>query len=141
MAGDQIHSTNYCNTFIEVAEDTKVDCGTVPPLKGNEKTVAVMQYEMLADQPYQFTSDEVLFRVFADRKAIQSSAIDAERKAFFSKGQPCFRASPLTKSFRFGVHANDAGKIAIYGMETETYRNFVNDPTVKKVKAMRSSKK
>ena len=38
MAADQFHSTNYCNTFIEVAEDTKVDCGTVPPQKGKEKT-------------------------------------------------------------------------------------------------------
>jgi len=113
MTSDKIHATNYFNTFIEVAEDTKEDCGTVPPLKGNEKTVALMQYKMLVDQPYQFTSDEVLFQVFADRKAIQSSATESERKAFLSKGQPCFRASPLTKSFGFGVHANDAGRIAI----------------------------
>jgi len=29
----KVYSTNYFDTFIEVAEDTKVDCGTKPPEK------------------------------------------------------------------------------------------------------------
>ena len=29
----KVHTTNYFDTFIEVAEDTKVDCGTKPPAK------------------------------------------------------------------------------------------------------------
>ena len=30
-------STNYKNTFIEIAEDSPVDVGQVPPVKGDEK--------------------------------------------------------------------------------------------------------
>lgn len=63
------------------------------------------------------------------------------REKFFSKGQPCFRASPLTKTYGFGVHSDKEGKVALYGMETEEYQNFLNDTKIKKVKAMRSTKK
>lgn len=37
------HSTNCFDTFIEVAEDTKADFGTIPPSK-EKKTVTEMQY-------------------------------------------------------------------------------------------------
>lgn len=63
-----------------------------------------------------------------------------EREKFFSKGQACFRASPLTKRYGFGVHSDDEGKIALYGIETKEYAKFVKDKTVKKVRAMRSKK-
>ena len=63
------------------------------------------------------------------------------REEFFSKGQPCFRASPLTKTYGFGVHSDKNGKVAIYGMDTEQYQNFLNDTQIKKIKAMRSTKK
>jgi hypothetical protein len=35
----KVHSTNYFDTLIEVAEDIKVNCGTKPPVK-DKKTVA-----------------------------------------------------------------------------------------------------
>lgn len=137
----KIHTTNYFNTFIEVAEDTKVACGTKPPSKADKKTIAEMQYALLAENPYKFTSDEVLFQVFADRNDLTQAEYDQARKQFFSKGQPCFRTSPLTKTYGFGIHADSNGKVALIGMETEQYENFQNDPTIKKVKAMRTTKK
>ncbi|WP_295203786.1 DUF6157 family protein [uncultured Chryseobacterium sp.] len=133
------HSTNYFDTFIEVAEDTKRDSGTKPPAK-DRKTVAEMQYDYIAAHPYQYTSDDVLFRVFADRKDLTKAEEKEARKEFFSKGQPCFRASPLTKMYGFGIHCNSEGKIALYGMETEAYQKFMTDPKVKKVQAMKSGK-
>ena len=60
------HSTNYFDTFIEIAEDTKADSGIKPPTK-DKKTVAEMQYELIAKNPYKFTSDDIFFQVFADR--------------------------------------------------------------------------
>lgn len=134
------HTANYFDTFIEVADDTKAEVGTPPPLK-EKKTVAAMQYELLVENPYRFTSDDILFQVYADRNKVESGDYSEARKAFFSKGQPCFRASPLTKSYGFGIHSDSNGKIALYGMETKEYRNFVADLNVKKVKAMRSQKK
>lgn len=138
---DKTHTTNYINTFIEVAEDCTTTESKIPAQKGEKKSVAQLQYELLADHPYEFTSDDVLFQVFAERNGIGRSGYENARKEFFSKGQPCFRASPLTKTYGFGVHADPNGKIAIYGVESSKYRDFINDPGIRKVKAMRTSKK
>lgn len=46
----KVYTTNYFDTFIEVAEDTKANCGTTPPAKG-KKTVAEMQYELIVKKP------------------------------------------------------------------------------------------
>ncbi len=138
---DPMHSTNYYNTFIEIAEDCQLSQGEMPPVKGDKKTVANLQFEMLYDNPYQYTSDEVLFGVFAIRKEFSAAELAEERDHYFSKGQPCFRASPLTKQYGWGIHSDEAGKIALYGVETEAYQRFVADDSLKKVKAMRSKRK
>lgn len=135
----KLHSTNYFDTFIEVAEDTKADSGTKPPKKEN-KTIAEMQYELISKNPYKFTSDDIFFQVFADRNDLTKDEYKQAREQFFSKGQPCFRASPLTKTYGFGVHSDSEGKIALFGMETEEYQKFLADKKVKKIKAMKSSK-
>lgn len=136
----KIHTTNYENTFIEVAEDCPTTIGEAPPTKGDNKSVANLQFERLQGHPYRHTSDDVLFSVFATRKELPDNMWDEQRTAFFSKGQPCFRASPLTKRYGFGIHSDKDGKIAMYGAETEEYARCLEDKTIKKVKAMRSKK-
>ncbi|MFB2119676.1 DUF6157 family protein [Parapedobacter sp. 2B3] len=133
------HTSNYFDTFIEVAEDTKATAGTKPPGKA-QRTVAEMQYDLIAGHPYQYTSDDVLFQVYADRNALAEAEYRSARAQFFSKGQACLRASPLTKTYGFGIHSDSKGKVALYGMETEEYLRFSTDPMVKKVKAMKSSR-
>lgn len=56
------HTTNYKNTLIEIAEDCPVQQSEIPPIKRN-KTLANMQYEMISENPYKFTSDEVSWNV------------------------------------------------------------------------------
>lgn len=141
MPTEKTHTVNYYDTFIEVAEDTKVSCGTKPPFKIDKKTIAEMQYEILVDNPYKFTADDIFFKVFADRNDLTQSEYEQACQKFFSKGQPCFRSSPLTKTYGFGVHSDSNGKVAIFGLETEQYEKFQKDPKIKKVKAMRTSKK
>lgn len=141
MSTEKIYTTNYYDTFIEAAEDTKVSCGTKPPFKADKKTIAEMQYELLIENPYKFTSDEIFFQVFADRNNLTKEEYKQARQQFFSKGQPCFRSSPLTKTYGFGVHSDSNGKVAIFGMETEEYEKFKSDPKIKKVKALRTTKK
>ena len=133
------HSTNYFDTFIEVAEDTKADCGTIPSEK-EKKTVAEMQYELIAKNPYKFSSDDIFFQVFADRNDLTKAEYEKAREHFFSKGQPCFRASPLTKTYGFGIHSDKNGKVALFGMESNEYRKFLADKSIKKIKAMKSSR-
>ena len=134
------HTTNYTNTFIEIADDCPILSGEIPPQKGDAKTVANIQFDLISKNPYKYTSDDVLFQVFADRNDLTKSEYKAEREKYFSKGQPCFRASPLTKRYGWGVHNDKDGKIAIYGAETSEYQKFLNDKNIKVVKAMKSSK-
>jgi len=134
-------STNYYDTFIEVAEDCPVLSGAVPPAKEVNPSIAKLQYDILNDHPYRFSSDEVLFAVFALRKEVPEESLEEQRQIFFSKGQACFRASPLPKSYGWGIHSNKDGKIALYGVETAEYQKFVEDTSLRKLKAMRSKRK
>jgi hypothetical protein len=135
------HTTNYFNTLIEIAEDCPVETAEIPASKNDSKTIARLQYELLAKHPYKYSSDDVLFKVYAQRNDITKAEYKAARELFFSKGQPCMRASPLTKRYGFGVHADQNGKIALYGVETADYDRLLKDEGIKKVKAMRTSKK
>ena len=135
-----MHSTNYFNTLIEIAEDCPATHGEIPPMNGARKSVARLQFEMLHGHPYEFTSDDVLFAVFAERKEIPEEDLAEQRMLFFAKGQPCFRASPLTKRYGWGVHSNDEGKIALLGVESEAYQNMVTNNAITKKKAMRSTR-
>jgi Family of unknown function (DUF6157) len=134
------HSTNYIDTFIEVADDCPTTTGEVPPTKLGAKTIANIQFEMASKNPYKYTSDDILFQVFADRNDLTNSEYKEAREHFFSKGQPCFRASPLTKRYGWGVHNNKDGKMAIFGVESAEFKKLLNDKTLKVVKAMKSSK-
>ncbi len=134
------HSTNYFNTFIAVADDCPASTAEIPPTKGDTRTAANVQFEMISKNPYKYTSDDVLFHVFAEKNGLAPSEIASAREQFFSKGQPCFRASPLTKRYGWGVHSDKEGRIALYGLGTKEYQGLMLDSTVKMLKAMKSSK-
>lgn len=134
------HTTNYTNTFILIADDCSIDKSDTPPIKGDSKTVANLQFEMVKKNPYKFTSDDVLFQVFATRNDLTKAEYKKARETFFSKGQPCFRASPLTKRYGWGVHYDKDGKMAIYGCETMEYEKFSMDKNLKVIKAMKTNK-
>ena len=136
----KIHTTNYQNTFIEVADDSPASQGQVPPLKGESKTAAGIQFEMISKNPYKYTSDDVLFHVFAERKELTEKELEEARKQFFSKGQACMRASPLTKRYGWGIHNNDEGKVAVFAVESDSYEKLKNDKNLKTVKAMKSGR-
>ena len=131
-------TTNYYDTFISVAEDCPVAESEIPVAKNAKPTVASMQYDTISTKPYEYTSDDVIFTIYAERNGIENSQF--EREKFFSKGQPCFRSSPLGKRYGWGVHSNNEGKIAIYAIESEEYKKLSKDPDVKQLKAMRSKR-
>ena len=135
-----VHTTNYYNTFIEIAEDSPIQTASVPPPKV-DKTIATIQFDMLYEHPYEYSSDDVLFETYAVKRNLTNKVEkDAEREFFFSKGQACFRSSPLTKRYGWGVHSNADGKIAIYPAGSDEYDKMVTDKKLTHVKAMRSKK-
>ncbi len=95
---------------------------------------------MITGNSYKYSSDDVLFKVFATKNNISKVLLTEERRKFFSRGQPCFRASPLTKRYGWGVHSNPEGKIVIYPMDSEGYKKFASDHKLKNLKAMRSKR-
>lgn len=135
-----MHTTNYTDTFIEIAEDCPVQFAEIPPQKGDEKTIATLQFEMIYSNPYKFTSDDIVFQAFAIKNKIALFELRTKREAFFSKGQPCLRSSPLTKRYGWGVHYNNEGKIAIFAAESDEYKRLVKNSSLKHLKAMRSKK-
>lgn len=140
MAESKVHTTNYKNTFIMIADDCPVGKGEVPPVK-ESRTAANIQFDMIRKNPYKFTSDDVLFQVFAEKNDLTKTEMKVARADFFSKGQPCLRASPLTKRYGWGVHSDEQGRIAVYGSDTAEYKKFSNDKSLQVLKAMRSGKK
>lgn len=135
----KVHTTNYKNNFIAVSEDIPVEKSEIPAVKRN-KTLANIQYEMIAGKPYQYTSDEVLFECYTQKNDISESDKKSARENFFSKGQPCLRSSALAKRYGFGFHFNDESKVAIYPMESAEYQNFLDDENVTQTKAMRNKR-
>ncbi|WP_207532529.1 DUF6157 family protein [Desertivirga arenae] len=133
-------TTNYYNTFIEVAEDCPATKGEVPAVKAENKTVASIQYELLMNKPYEYTSDDILFAVYASKNNMTEQEKQVEREKFFSKSQACLRASALPKRYGWGIHFNSEGKIGLYGFNSDEYKKFLEDDSVKHLKAMRSSR-
>ncbi|MEN8239243.1 MAG: DUF6157 family protein [Actinomycetota bacterium] len=125
-------TTNYYDTFIRVAEDCPVDRAEVPPAR-DPRTSAQIQYEMLSGNPYGYSSDDVLYAANGERRGIS-------REEFFSKGQPCFRSSPLTKRYGWGIHSDEEGRIALYAVESKRYDDLSQDNSNKQLAAMRSKR-
>jgi Family of unknown function (DUF6157) len=136
-----MHTTNYANTFIVIAEDTVAEHGVAPPEKTEDPSIASRTWRMILEHPYRCTSDDVIFTVWADRKGIPADERDAARRQFFSKGQPCLRASDLGKKYGWGIHHDAEGRVAVYGVESDEYRALTDRSDITVVNAMRSSRR
>ncbi|PQZ59181.1 MULTISPECIES: DUF6157 family protein [unclassified Microbacterium] len=130
------HTTNYVDTFIEVAEDCPADHAMEPPV-AEKPSIAATHYRLIAEQPYARTSDDVIFETYALRNGIAVDDASA-REAFFSKGQPCLRSSPLGKRYGWGLHHDAEGRVALVPRESEQYAALAADTEVAHTRAMRS---
>lgn len=135
-----MHTTNYTDTFIEVAAECPATSGEIPPTKADGKSVAGLPYELIKKHPYQYDSDDVIFHCYAVKNDLTKAELVTAKEIFFSKGQPCLRASPLTKRYGWGVHSDANGKVAIYGVETAAYKKYATSKKLDIIKAMRAKK-
>lgn len=135
-----MHTTNYFNTFIEVSEDCPVHEAIVPPNKNEEKSLARLEYELLSENPYIFTSDDIIFQVHAMRKGIPAEELEASRGGYFSKGRPCMRSSPLSKRYGWGTSHDAAGRVALVASGTPEYMALLSNPALTHKKALRNAK-
>jgi len=133
-------TTNYYATFISVAPDCPVTVAVQPPSSADKPTVAALQYELLAAHPYEYTSDDVLFAVYARRADLPPERLDEERARFFAKDQACFRASPLSKRYGWGTHHDEQGRVALIPVDSDETQRMLADPNLVQKVAMRSSR-
>lgn len=131
-----MHTTNYANTLITVAPDTRATAGTPPP--SGKGTVAERQFALLFGSDYVLTSDDVIFAVHCERSGIPAQDRGSERDRFFARGRPCLRTSPLPKAHGWGIHADADGKVALIPMESPRYAELLADGSTAKRPAMRS---
>ena len=134
---------NYADMFIAVADDSPTAHSIVPKESGGKKTVAVIQYEMLADHPYELTEEDVLFETHVRHQAVPAAELKKNgkklREAFFAKDQPCLRTSPLARKYGWGFHFDPNGKVALYAVESKEYKQMAKNAS-KTLKAFRSSR-
>lgn len=133
-----MHTTNYTDTLILPAPDTRAETATAP--SSGKGTVAELQYARLAGNDYTWTSDDLLFDVHCARKGIPESDRAAERERFFGKGQPCLRTSPLAKTYGWALHFDADGRIALLPMDSPRVAELEADPAVTVRRAMKSSR-
>lgn len=135
---------NYTNTFIAVSPDTKAKVGSVPLARGGERSIAQIEYALMAGHPYEFTQEEVQFSVHVERTGITTTQLRAKRRElwsdFFSKPTACMRTSPLARSYGWGLHFDREGKVALVPMESPKYRKLSSSPSIEQTRAMRSKR-
>jgi hypothetical protein len=137
---------DYLDTLIAVADDCPVSASAVPSPRGGKKTLPLIQYELLKDHPYRYTSAELLFESNMIHKGVPPAELKSRWselwEAFFSKPQPCLRASGLPKKYGWGFHCDRAGKVALLPMESKEYQRLLQakGAGTRILKAMRSSR-
>lgn len=119
---------SYTDTFITVAADCPASRGVVPKGRGERKSIAQIQYELLAAHPYRYTQADLIFEVHVRHKGVPAAEVAARgaeiRAELLAKPHPCLRASPLPKTYGWGVHYDGAGRIAVVAVESDAYRTF-----------------
>jgi len=132
---------NYFETFIQIALDCPAKAAVVPAAKGEKKSIAVLEFELL---PYFYTQEELQFEVHLRHNGISASELNSRRNErwaeFFSKLHACLRASSLPKKYGWGAHFDADGKIGIYAVESEEYQQFTKNKGIKQLCAMRSQR-
>lgn len=137
---------NYYDTFIKVSADCPAECGLVPPDKKSGKTKPGIEYELVANAPYVYTQEELLYETYIRHKGIPEEQLLSHgtqmRDEFFQKPMACLRASMLPKKYGWGIHFNSEGRLALIPVESPEYKHFAegDEGRVKVLAAMRNSK-
>ncbi len=133
---------NYVNTFIQVAADTAATKGAAPPERAGRKTIARLEYDLIASHPYSRTQEDVQFAVHVERQGFPVSDLKARHEelwnAFFSKSMACMRVSPLPKTYGWGLHFNDEGKVALVSVDSTEYTRLSASKDIAQARAMRT---
>jgi hypothetical protein len=97
---------DYCEPVMAAGEDSPAEQCTMSQARGAKKTVAEVQYDMLASRPFEYMQEDVVFNSRLQRQDLGdlSDHETAElRREFFARLQPGLRASPPAKQYGWGL--------------------------------------
>lgn len=134
---------SYTNTFIRTAPDSARKTATIPPCHPDKRSVASLQHELLARHPGELTEKELYFQVHCRRLGLSQEEAEARRdpiwQELFAKPQACLRASPLPKTYGWGVHYDADGRIRLVAVESPEYQKL-SESALSQTAAMRSKR-
>jgi len=134
----------YTNTFIQIAPDSDATEGIVPESNRKKTPIHMLEYQLLSENPYQLTNEDLIYEVYLKRQGItdedRAERGEAIRAELFQKEHPCLRASALTKRYGWGAHYDENGKIALYPVDSAEYQQFVEE-CPNQLLAMRTKRK
>jgi hypothetical protein len=97
--------------LIVVAEDCRADRAIIP-LIGLKKSIARIRYEVLIENPYRYSENELFQEVHyvrRNRRDLKISSYSIKR-------------SKLCQNFGWGIHRNNDGKLALVAMDSDMYQ-------------------
>jgi len=132
----------YANTFIAAAEDCRAATGEIPPERAGGPTVASTQHAMLAAAPGRWTQEDVLLASSPQVRGhdVSESELSKLREEYFTRPRACLRASPLPKTFGWGLHYDADGRITLHAVDSLEYAQLSIDPSLTQLRAMHSSR-
>jgi hypothetical protein len=126
------------NILISPAPDCPASCAERPPVKA-QATRASIEYDLLSAAPYALDHrgfTHTVHRAMAEVAGRPQLGFDA----FHAKGQPCMRASPLTKRYGWAAHYDPDGRLALVDPASDAFRALAADPDMQHATAMRSKR-
>ncbi|MCU9614582.1 DUF6157 family protein [Caldibacillus lycopersici] len=132
---------SYKNTFITISEDSPRNTAVIPVPKNEKPTIASIEFELIKNNPYHYTQADVQFQTYVRKNKLETENLAELKDQFFSKPKACFRASPLVKSYGWGIHYDNEGKIALYAVNSEEYLALEKEAHIQKLKGMRTKRK
>lgn len=102
---------------------------------------------MLTNRPGYWTQEEVLLASSPELRAreditgleqLPPTEVQRLLDAYFAQPRACLRASSLPKTYGWGLHYDEQGRISLYAVNSAGYAHLSADDSLTQLKAMRS---
>lgn len=124
--------------LITPAPDCPVTLAETPPFRAKPSR-ANIEYHLLVRAPYSL--DHHAFSHAVHRAMAEVGGKVAQTfEQFHARGQPCMRASPLTKRYGWAAHYDGAGRLALVDPASDAFARLAADQDLPQAQAMRSKR-
>ncbi len=122
--------------------DSPAATGEIPPERAGSATVATTRYSMLVAAQTGGPEDVQLASSpeVRGRDDLGNEELERLRKDYFARPRACLRASPLPKTFGWGLQYDADCRITLHAVDSAEYARLSSDRALNHLRAMRSSR-